>query len=73
MITLNEKLINICAEVSGKSVDLKTTIDSLDLDSLDTLELSMKMKNELNIELSADEFMLMNTIQDILTHINQKS
>ena len=69
MITLDEKIIALFSEVSGKPVALHTQISTLNLDSLDTLEASMKMKNDLNINLSVDEFISMDTIQDLVTHV----
>jgi len=68
MTTLDEKIIALFSEVSGKPVALHTQISTLNLDSLDTLEASMKMKNDLNINLSVDEFISMDTIQDFVTH-----
>jgi acyl carrier protein len=68
MTTLDEQIIALFSEVSGKSVALHTQISTLNLDSLDTLEASMKMKNELNINLSVDEFISMDTIEDLVTY-----
>ena len=68
MTTLDEQIIALFSEVSGKSVALHTPISTLNLDSLDTLEASMKMKNELNINLSVDEFISMDTIEDLVTY-----
>ena len=68
MTTLDEKIIALFSEVSGKPVALHTQISTLNLDSLDTLEASMKMKNDLNINLSVDEFISMDTIQDLVTY-----
>jgi acyl carrier protein len=68
MTTLDEKIIALFSEVSGKPVALHTQIRTLNLDSLDTLEASMKMKNDLNINLSVDEFISMDTIQDLVTY-----
>ena len=69
MNMLNEQLMALFTEVSGKPVTLNTKISTLNLDSLDILEVSMKMKNELNINLNTDEFMSMGTIEDLVTHI----
>lgn len=69
MNMLNEQLIALFSEVSGKPVTLNTKISTLNLDSLDTLEVSMKMKNELNINLNTDEFVSMDTIEDLVTHV----
>ena len=69
MTTLDQKIIALFSEVSGKPVALHTQISTLNLDSLDTLEASMKMKNELNINLSVDKFISMDTIQDLVSYV----
>jgi acyl carrier protein len=69
MNMLNEQLIALFSEVSGKPVTLNTKISTLNLDSLDTLEVSMKMKNELNINLNVDAFVSMDTIEDLVSYV----
>ena len=70
-----EQLINIINEISDApeniSRDMNTRIDELDLDSMNTMELLVKIEDTFNKEVSIEDFKICNTISDLLNLINK--
>jgi len=53
---LDDLLINILIDHTGEDVDLDTNIADIGLDSLDAVEISMKIEKDFDITLNDDEF-----------------
>lgn len=73
---IQSSTIQILAELSKKrptELTPLTRIESLDLDSLDTLEAVMKLEETFDIEIDAARFSMCDTIGDILAEINRVS
>lgn len=58
MTSSEQKLITIFTEISNTevAVNAQTNLNELDLDSMDTLDVLMRIENELNVEVKIEKF-----------------
>ena len=75
MVT-NEKIIQLIAEATkidpAKIKADSHFIDDLNLDSLDMVELMMKMEDEFDIEIAESDTDSLKTVSDVVNYINTK-
>jgi acyl carrier protein len=62
------KLIGIVSDVCrlDTAIDLSTKLIDLNLDSLDFLELHMKIEEAFSVKISINKFLICNTLSDVL-------
>ncbi len=74
---LQEKVIKLVSEATkmdAGNISLGTSfIDDLNLDSLDMVELMMKMEDEFGVEIPEDETENLKSIGDIVAYLKSKS
>lgn len=59
-------------EIPADSITRDATFESLDLDSLDIVELSMNIEDELQVHISEDEAAQLSTVGDVITLLESK-
>jgi acyl carrier protein len=72
MKELHERVVEILADMAGVSVDEvdpQDSFESLDLDSLDLVEMTLIIEDELGVEVDRDDFTGVTTIQDALDRL----
>jgi acyl carrier protein len=72
MNELTDKVVEILAVMAGlptEQVTPETTFESLSLDSLDLVELTLILEDELGIEIDGDDFGELVTVQDAVDAI----
>jgi acyl carrier protein len=73
--TVERRVIEIIVEQLGVGEDEVTPeasfIDDLGADSLDLVELIMAMEEEFGLEISDEEAEKIQTVQDVITYINE--
>ncbi len=71
-----EKVIDVISQATKKNASeiSETTnfIDDLNLDSLDMVELMMKMEDEFGVEIPEDETENLKTVGDVLSYLEKK-
>ena len=68
------KLISDATKVDLMKINPDTSfVDDLNLDSLDIVELMMKMEDEFGVEIPEDETENLKSIGDIVTYLKAKS
>lgn len=74
---MEEKVINLIADatkIEKSKIKAETSfVDDLNLDSLDIVELMMKMEDEFGIEIPEEEAEGLKTVQDVVTYIEKKN
>ena len=74
---LQEKVIKLVSEATkmdAANISLNTSfVDDLNLDSLDMVELMMKMEDEFGVEIPEDETENLKSIGDIVNYLKTKS
>ncbi len=74
---LQEKVIKLVSEATkmdSANIGLNTSfVDDLNLDSLDMVELMMKMEDEFGVEIPEDETENLKSIGDVVTYLKAKS
>ena len=74
---LQEKVIKLVSEATkvdaGNISQTTNFVDDLNLDSLDMVELMMKMEDEFGVEIPEDETENLKSIGDIVTYLKSKS
>jgi acyl carrier protein len=74
---LQEKVIKLVSEatkVDAQNISQNTNfIDDLNLDSLDMVELMMKMEDEFGVEIPEDETENLNSIGDVVNYLKTKN
>lgn len=74
---LQEKVIKLVSEATkmdSANISLNTSfVDDLNLDSLDMVELMMKMEDEFGVEIPEDETENLKSIGDVVTYLKAKS
>jgi len=74
---LQEKVIKLVSEATkmdSANIGLNTSfVDDLNLDSLDMVELMMKMEDEFGVEIPEDETENLKSIGDVVTYLKSKS
>ncbi len=68
---------NKIKEIFGKRVDLTgvtvdTTLESLDIDSLDLVEAMMDLEEEFGVQFTNDEILNLKTVKDVVTLVENK-
>jgi acyl carrier protein len=68
MTLQQNKLIEIVSDVYrlDTAIDLSTKLIDLELDSLDFLELHMKIEDAFSVKISINQFLGCNTLSDVL-------
>ena len=67
------KLISEATKVDEEKVKPETNfIEDLNLDSLDIVELMMKMEDEFGIEIPEDEAEGLKTVKDVISYVENK-
>ena len=67
------KLISEATKVDESKINLDTSFnDDLNLDSLDIVELMMKMEDEFNIEIPEEEAESLKNVRDVVTYLTNK-
>lgn len=68
------KLVSEATKIDVSSIKADTSfIDDLNLDSLDMVELMMKMEDEFGVEIPEDETEGLKTIGDVINYIKTKN
>lgn len=71
-----EKVVNIISEATkidkAKITAESTFVDDLNLDSLDIVELMMKMEDEFGIEIPEDEAEGLKSVNDVVKYLENK-
>ncbi|HXH30396.1 MAG TPA: acyl carrier protein [Bacteriovoracaceae bacterium] len=74
---LQEKVIKLVSEATKMdSANISTStsfVDDLNLDSLDMVELMMKMEDEFGVEIPEDETENLKSVGDVITYLKAKS
>jgi acyl carrier protein len=77
LMELQEKVIKLVSEATkmdAANISLNTSfVDDLNLDSLDMVELMMKMEDEFGVEIPEDETENLKSIGDVVTYLKTKS
>ncbi len=67
------KLISDATKIDISKINLETSfVDDLNLDSLDIVELMMKMEDEFGVEIPEEEAEGLKTVKDIVTYLEKK-
>lgn len=67
------KLISDATKIDIAKINLETSfVDDLNLDSLDIVELMMKMEDEFGVEIPEEDAEGLKTVQDIVTYLEKK-
>lgn len=73
---MKEKVIGLVCEATkqdASKVSLETSfIDDLNLDSLDIVELMMKMEDEFGIEIPEEDAEGLKTVNDVVSYLEKK-
>jgi acyl carrier protein len=68
------KLVSEATKIEESKINLNTSfVDDLNLDSLDIVELMMKMEDEFGVEIPEDQAESLKTVQDVVTYLESKS
>ena len=67
------KLISDATKIDIAKINLETSfVDDLNLDSLDIVELMMKMEDEFGVEIPEEDAEGLKTVNDIVTYLEKK-
>lgn len=67
------KLISDAAKIDIAKINLETSfVDDLNLDSLDIVELMMKMEDEFGVEIPEEDAEGLKTVKDIVLYLEKK-
>ncbi len=73
---MEEKVINLISEatkIDKAKIGLGTSfVDDLNLDSLDIVELMMKMEDEFGVEIPEEDAEGLKNVQDVVTYLSKK-
>lgn len=68
------KLVSEATKMDAGNITINTTfVDDLNLDSLDMVELMMKMEDEFGVEIPEDETENLKSIGDVVNYLKAKS
>ncbi len=74
---LQSKVIKLVSEATKIDTDnikpTTTFVDDLNLDSLDMVELMMKMEDEFGVEIPEDDTENLKSIQDVISYLETKN
>ncbi len=67
------KLISDATKIDAAKITLETSfVDDLNLDSLDIVELMMKMEDEFGVEIPEEDAEGLKTVKDIVAYLEKK-
>ena len=67
------KLVSEATKVDMSKINAATSfVDDLNLDSLDIVELMMKMEDEFNVEIPEEEAEGLKTVKDVVSYLETK-
>jgi len=67
------KLISDATKIDISKINMETSfVDDLNLDSLDIVELMMKMEDEFGVEIPEEEAEGLKTVKDIVAYLEKK-
>jgi acyl carrier protein len=67
------KLISDATKIDIAKINLETSfVDDLNLDSLDIVELMMKMEDEFGVEIPEEDAEGLKTVKDIVSYLEKK-
>ena len=73
---MEEKVIQLISDTTkidmGKITAASSFVDDLKLDSLDIVELMMKMEDEFGVEIPEDEAENLKTVEDVVHYLKNK-
>lgn len=73
---MEEKVINLISEatkIDKAKINLGTNfVDDLNLDSLDIVELMMKMEDEFGVEIPEEDAEGLKNVQDVVSYLSKK-
>lgn len=73
---MEEQVINLIADatkIEKAKIKADTSfVDDLNLDSLDIVELMMKMEDEFGVEIPEDEAENLKSVKDVITYLESK-
>ena len=73
---MEEKVINLISEatkIDKAKISLGTSfVDDLNLDSLDIVELMMKMEDEFGVEIPEEDAEGLKNVQDVVSYLSKK-
>jgi acyl carrier protein len=73
---MEDKVINLISDatkIDKSKIGLETSfVDDLNLDSLDIVELMMKMEDEFGVEIPEDEAENLKSVKDVITYLESK-
>ena len=73
---MQEKVINLISDatkIEKAKIQLGTSfVDDLNLDSLDIVELMMKMEDEFGVEIPEEDAEGLKSVQDVVTYLEKK-
>lgn len=68
------KLVSEATKMDSANISMNTSfVDDLNLDSLDMVELMMKMEDEFGVEIPEDETENLKSIGDVVTYLKAKT
>lgn len=73
---MKEKIINLIAyqaDIKPQEISLSDTLDQLGMDSLDNIELIMKLEETFGIEISDEEADKIKTVSDVVKYVENKT
>ncbi|HHU75995.1 MAG TPA: acyl carrier protein [Firmicutes bacterium] len=65
-------LISEQLDIDEEQLEMKTTFEDIDADSLDVVELVMALEEEFNLEIADEEVEKIKTIGDIVSYIEKQ-
>ena len=66
-------MISDATKIDASKITLETSfVDDLNLDSLDIVELMMKMEDEFGVEIPEEDAEGLKTVKDIVTYLEKK-
>ena len=72
---MEQKVINLVSEATkidtAKITGATSFVDDLNLDSLDIVELMMKMEDEFGVEIPEEDAEGLKTVQDVVTYLSK--
>lgn len=73
---MEEKVINLISEatkIEKAKIQMETNfVEDLNLDSLDIVELMMKMEDDFNVEIPEEDAEGLKTVKDVVTYLGTK-
>jgi acyl carrier protein len=73
---MEEKVINLIADatkIEKAKINAQTSfVDDLNLDSLDIVELMMKMEDEFGVEIPEEDAEGLKSVQDVVNYLSKK-